>query len=193
MNTIYKTKVASPYQPTRKTTPAVTKQHPAEAEIAKCMGAYDFTAVFEKDTHAKEMFKNIPNLIAFVCTIKRGGVAIGQGKGMSVLNQANKYVEKTVQTVWNYALIDAISKTTRILDSFHSTTDFKMPEVAPLPSYEIKDSYESEMITEKQRSYLLELVNTSSIISDEEKNHWSSTIDDLTKDEASEAIQSFKN
>lgn len=185
MNTLYKTKVASPYQPVRKTaTPNVSKQHPAEPEIARCMGDYNFTALFEKDTQAYEMFKNIPNLIAFICTIKKDGIAIGQGKGMSVLNQANKYVEKTVQTVWNYALIDAISKTTRILDAFHSTT--------ASGDYSVKEPYESEMITDKQRSYLLELINTN-VSDNEERDRWSSQISEFTKEEASEAIQSFKN
>ncbi len=195
MNTTYKTKVASPYQPTRKTAPVTSSKHPSKEDMAKYLGRFEFSADFEVDTSTVNTFKSINNLIAIVCTLKRKTdsgdyVVVGQGRAMNSLGQNNRYIEKAIKSVWNYAFLDSASKASRILDVFDSPADSKIVTSA---GYTANDFGKPEMITEKQRSYLLELVNTSSIISDEEKNHWSSTIDDLTKDEASGAIQSFKN
>lgn len=48
---------------------------------------------------------------------------------------------------------------------------------------------ETELATDKQKNYLRELINLNCEEADRE--HWESQIDDLTKEEASEAIQRF--
>lgn len=197
MNTIYKTKVASPYQPPvkRDVFNVSNKNHPIKELIQKYTGIYNLTATFEEDKETAQKLSHFSGVVAFICTIRKNGQVVGIGRSHNILSPNNKFLGKVINASFSYSFIDAISKTTRAMDTFLVDQNIPTQSVVATTdsNYVSKDSYESEMITEKQRSYLLELVNTSSIISDEEKNHWSSTVDDLTKDEASNAIKSFVN
>lgn len=53
------------------------------------------------------------------------------------------------------------------------------------------DNNIAEPITDRQKSYLSELVNIN-IFDEQERENWFSQIHGLTKNEASEAIQAFK-
>jgi hypothetical protein len=195
MTTEYHKSISSPYQSTRKTAPNISSKHPSKEDMAKYLGRFEFSADFEVDTSTINTFSSIDNLIAIVCTLKRKTksgdyVVIGQGRAMNSLGQNNRYIEKAIRSVWNYSFLDSASKAGRILDAFDSPADSK---VVTSGGYTGNDFGKPEMITEKQKSFLLELVNTSSTIDEDERDRWSSQVDDLTKDEASEAIKSFRN
>lgn len=152
------------------------KNHPVREEIQRCIGTYDFTASFEEDTATiRTFFEHIPGLVAFLCTLRRGDKIIGQGRGSAVLNRMNRFIERTVHTAFNSALCDAVIRSAKVLNSFHPDTNSPLQDMG---------------ITDKQKSYLLELVQAK--ITDKAKlSQWKSKIDGLTKDEASESIQFF--
>lgn len=191
MNTKYQNRVKSPYIASNKTATATVDRHFAEEELAKSIGKFDFSATFTKDDEALTMFKDTKNLIALTCTLRLGNVIIGRGRAMNILSQNNRYVGKAVQSVWNYSFLDAVSKASRIMDTLHLTSEAK-PEDANVTtaSYEVADST-SELITDKQKSYLIELINTN-IENGYERDSWISQLDEMTRSEASETIQSLK-
>lgn len=58
-------------------------------------------------------------------------------------------------------------------------------------AYEVRDSHNARMISEKQKKFLLELIHTN-IQNEDERRLRESQIEEFTKEEASRAIQSFQ-
>lgn len=191
MKTAYRPSIISPVQVMQKKTFDVQdKKHPVREEIAKCVGTYNITAVVEEDIQTQAIMKHIPGLISFLCTLLRDGKVIAQGYGSSILNSSNKFLLRAVSSAFNSALADATIRATKVLDTFRNP-DKSAVSAALDEAYEAKNRNEFMGITEKQKSYLSELIH-SNITDEEELNRWQSQIDQLTKDEASEAIQSLK-
>ncbi|MEK7606273.1 MAG: hypothetical protein AAB458_01615 [Patescibacteria group bacterium] len=185
MNTTYKPRIPSPFQVTRK--PYYQKEMPQDTvrgEITKLLGTYQFSATFEEDTQTAATLKHIPGIIAFVCTIKKGDQVIGQGRGTSVINQNNRFIVRTIGYAFNASIVDAIVRSTKILDIFR-------PDAKP-HSWGGADTPEDSFvgITDKQKSYLTELIQ-SNVADEDEREGWLSQLSELTKDEASQAIQRF--
>jgi hypothetical protein len=185
MNTAYKTRVPSPFQVARK--PYYQKELPkdtVQGEINKLLGTYQFSATFEEDTQTATTLKHIPGIIAFVCTIKKGDQIIGQGRGTSVINQNNRFIVRTIGYAFNASIVDAIVRSTKILDIFR-------PDAKP-HSWGGADTAEDSFvgITDKQKSYLTELIQ-SKVTDEDEREGWMSQLGELTKEEASQAIQRF--
>lgn len=161
----------------------------------KHVGTYDLTATFKEDTATTSMFKHIPGLIAFVCTIEQSGKIIGIGRSNAVISETSKYFDRVIQTAWSYSLIDAVSKMTRTVDTLRtnpSKQSYDYEKEAMIDdAYKARDSRGVEMITEKQKSYLLELIHTN-ITREDERARRESEITEFTKEEASRAIQSFQ-
>ncbi|MFZ2522744.1 MAG: hypothetical protein WAX44_02780 [Minisyncoccia bacterium] len=186
MKTLYKpTHIVSPFQVAKKKGYDVQdKNHPVQDEIRKIIGTYDLSATFEEDTQTLEMFRHIPGLVAFSCTLKHGAEVIGYGRGTAVLSRMNRFVERAIRTAFNGSLVDAVVKSTKMLDAL------RLEPGKERTSYITEEIYENEPITDRQKSYLLELV-FQNIEDEDERNRWSSQIDEMTKSEASNAIQVF--
>lgn len=176
-------RIASPYQIKKDVFNVNNKNHPVHEEVQKCLGSYDLAITFEEDADTIRMFENIPGLVAFLCTVRKGDKIIGQGRGSAVLNRMNRFVERTVRTAFNASVVDAIIRSTKILDAMHPDADTALQNMAT--------GYELEGITEKQRSYLTELVHLN-VTNEDERTQWESQMDQFTKEEASRAIQAFK-
>ena len=102
----------------------------------------------------------------------------------------NKYIERTVHTAFNGSLIDAIVRSTKILDALQPEAMSQPHDTGIVGTYPTKGSYEFEMITDKQRSYLIQLYSIN--IADENlREQQVANIDNLTKEEASDAIKSL--
>lgn len=192
MNTTYKTRVPSPFQVTRKPSyqKDVAKTDTVQEEVNKLLGTYQFSATFEQDTQTATTLKHIPGLIAFICTLKKGDKVIGQGRGTTVINQTNRFIVRTINFAFNSAIIDAVVRSTKILDVFR-------PDVVPHPwngpNIDTPESYSSgENITDKQKSYLLQLIQTN-VDDEDERENLVAQIDEYTKEEASQAIKRFAN
>jgi hypothetical protein len=215
MYTTYKNRnIPSPYQVLEKQEFDVrNNKNPIIVEMEKNIGSYTFTAVFERDIQTLEIFKNVKGLIAFVCTlVGKNNEIIGQGRGTSVISsKINKYVEKTIRYAFNSALLDAVAKATKSLDTLKiEATDQKddaepIEEIFPIEEehnqkvsdtgMELPETFNekpaTQGITLKQRDYLKQLVATN-VKSELERDRWESEIDNLSRNEASQAIQSFK-
>lgn len=192
MNTVYKPRIASPYQPPKRHPFDFTSvNHPVRKEILKHVGKFDISIHFSEDTPTVGMLK-IPGLVAFICRIEQGGKVIGIGRSNAVISETSKYFDRIIAGAWGYSLIDAISKMTRTIDTLRN--DQKSQEgnagVVIEESCKAKDSY-GEAITDKQKSYLLELIHTN-IQNEDERMLRESQIEEFTKEEASRAIQSFQ-
>lgn len=191
MKTAYRPNIISPVQAMQKKAFDVRdKKHPIREEIAKCVGTYNLTAVVEEDFQTQATMKHIPGLISFLCTLLKDGKVIAQGYGSSILNSSNKFLRRAVSSAFNSALADATIRATKVLDTFRNPDDSAI-SAAIDEAYEERNRNEFIPITEKQKNYLFELIQTN--VDDEEERHrWESQIDQFSKDEASEAIQNFK-
>ncbi len=191
MNTIYKSNITSPYQ--RLSKEALNTQsegHPVQQEILKSIGTFHITAVVEEDRQTLSTFNKVPGLIAFMCTLKKDDVIIGIGRGTAMISRVNKYIERTVRVAFNASLIDAMVRSTKMLDALYlGTTNIQRDSVTTVNnSFDATDSFIK--ISDKQKKYLLELVKTK-VPDISKRNQWKEQIEDFSKDEASNAIKSF--
>jgi hypothetical protein len=184
MNAIaYKTRVASPF-PVATRQPQKVKLDPVREEVNKLLGTYQFSATFELDTQTAATLKHIPGVIAFICTIRKGDQIIGQGRGTTAINQINRFIVRTINYAFNASLVDAVIRATKLLDIYR-------PDIKPHSwggSDTAGDSF--DCITDKQKSYLTELIQNN-VNDEDEREGWLSQLDELTREEASQAIQRF--
>jgi len=142
------------------------RNDPIQEEIAKNTGSFNLSVTVEKDTEMINKFKHIPNFIAFKATLKKGNEIIGIGTGSAVLNRLNKFVERTVRFAYNASLVDAMVRSTKILDALyimpvsHKETD--TPDEEDLEGRDRQAFFNDEdmpqIATEKQRNFLTKLI-----------------------------------
>ena len=186
MNQTYKSQL-SPYQPKMRHPIELLKEkaadvqdgeHPARKEIQRVVGTYEMTAEVVEDKETLATFSR-PGIIAFLCTVKREGQIIGIGRGSAVLNQMNKFIARTVHAAFNYSILSAVAQSTRALNAMldpHGDMSLESSEAV------------QEKITDKQKSYLTELVQKK--VRDESAiGWWMENISSMTKDQASSHIQ----
>jgi hypothetical protein len=183
--TINKSRIASPFQQIKQDAAAMTNKNVRD-EMQRCIGTYNLSAVFEEDTQTVGTFKHIPGIVALLCTIKQGDKVLGQGRGVSLISKVNKYIDKTVKASFNSALIDGIVKSTKFLDALYPDASAESQDMGVA----FKQAYGFDVITDKQKSYLLSLIQN--IDDEEERNRWESQVDGLTKEDANDAIKAFK-
>ena len=158
-------------------------EHPVQKEIRKVVGSYQLAIDITIDTDTLAKLGHIKGLVALIAEVRRNGVVIGEGRGTAVLNRQNRFIERTVHSAFNSALLGAVAQSTKALDALVGYN--------PSDTGDSVEAITDEGITDKQKSYLFELIQTN-VADEDERNRWQSQIDGLTKDEASEAIQSFK-
>ena len=119
MITNYKSNIISPFQIKKPEFDISDKEHPVQTEIRKNVGTITLTVEFTEDKQTLESFKHIPGLIAFTCAIKKGSELIGIGHGTSVVSRINKYLERTVRSAFTASMVDAVVRSTKILDALY--------------------------------------------------------------------------
>ncbi|KKR02267.1 MAG: hypothetical protein UT98_C0001G0123 [Candidatus Nomurabacteria bacterium GW2011_GWF2_40_31] len=185
--TTYRNHIASPFQLAPKKT--FTKKDPLKEELLKNTGTFNLTAIIEEDIQTSSQFKHIPGFLGYICTLKIGNEVIGIGRGSAILNRMNKFVERGIRFAYGASIVDAVVRSTKTLDALYlKTSGQENPGVLKEETGEI--DYTPELATDKQKSYLRELININ-VLDDRERDQWASQIDELTKDEASEKIQFF--
>jgi hypothetical protein len=157
--------------------------HPIKAEIAKNIGSFSFTATFEEDREALAAFQN-EGLIAYRCILRTPeGRVLGIGHGMNVLSMESRYLSKSVSWARSGALIAAVTNAVKFPDlSGNATPDFGLNG---------SDLTSTFMATEKQKSYLKELI--MSLPEEDERDELLANLDSMTKEDASELIGQLKN
>lgn len=182
MNT-YKSYVKSPFQVASKKTSAPVTNPAIDEEVKRHLTSYNFNVTFKEDTQTIAMLKNVSGVVAYICELRKGETVIGYGRGMSVINSMNKYIDKSVKSARNSSFINAVVQSTKVLGGMESIS--AQPQL-----YTASKSESSTMITDRQKSYLLELVRKN-VDDDDELKQWEEDVENLTKDEASEHINSF--
>lgn len=189
MNTAYKPQI-SPFQAVgRKAIISPQyKNNSVEDAIRKNLGSYSLTATFEEDTRTLQTLKNIPGVVAFLCTLKNGSQVLSEGRGMALVNKMNKFFERSIGVAKGSALLDAVAKSTKILDVLHFSQNQQ-------DKVEIGDAYkatviEDEKMSDRQREYLSQLISLN-IEDSDERERWMSQMETMSKFDASEAIQSL--
>jgi hypothetical protein len=154
MNTNYKNSVPSPYK-------RQERPNPIQEEIAKNVNSFNLIVTTEQDLETMELFKNIPGFVAFKTTLKKGTQLLSIGYGSAVLNRLNKFVERTVLFAKNASLIDAMVRSTKILDALSIMPTNQEGDVdlegRDRPALYGDDDL-PQTATEKQRNFLSKLV-----------------------------------
>lgn len=180
-NTLVKRGIVSPLQ----MRPKIAPEHPIQTEINKNLGEITLTASFQEDKHTLETLK-IPNLVSFLCILKKGQQIIAEGRGMSVLGRANKWIEKGISFARSQSLLDAVAKSTKVMEALQfSENGSKIALGEAYQSLEIE-----EPISDRQRDYLTQLISQN-IEDSGERERWMSQIPSMNRSDASDAIQAL--
>lgn len=159
------------------------KAHPVRALIQNCLGEHVIKAVVEEDLQTLATLKGVDGLIAFLCTLTtQDGRVLAQGRGSAVLGPNTRFLSKTVACAFNSCISDAAIRSTRVLDNLRDKSEVEIEEAA-------RDS-ESAPATEKQCQFLKQLIRK--IEDRAERENWEIRLGELTKSEASRAIETFK-
>lgn len=141
--------------------------NPIQEEVRKNVGVYNITAIIEEDKETLTTLKNVPGLVAFICTLKIGNEVISVGRGSSTINQMNKYVSRGVRYSFGNSLVDAVVRGIKNMDALYFKT-VHQPEskIKEEPDLERRDEpafYGDEdmpqIATEKQRKFLVQLLD----------------------------------
>ena len=142
------------------------KRHPVFQEIAKNLGVIHLTATVAEDTQTRNLLK-FPGVIAFICTLRKGSEIIGIGRGSTILNRMNKFIERTVKVAFNSAVIESVMQSTKMLNTLNIESGDQQSVSSAIsdviedtePDLEKRDqvaSYGDEMpkyATEKQKTF----------------------------------------
>jgi hypothetical protein len=177
-NTNYRSSIPSPFQ-------ARQKLDPVQQAIDQNIGKFNLEISIEEDKETVIQLKDIPGpIIAYKCTVRRGSQILGIGRGSNILSKINKWVDRSVRYTLNASIIDSIVQSVKALDVLY------LKDSGEVLTQETMG--EIDYASDKQKSYLRELIR-SNVFDESKRKYWESQIDLLTKDEASEKIQSFVN
>ena len=151
------------------------KENPIRAEIEKCIGTHTIKAIIEEDLQTLNTM-GVEGLVSFLCTMTKDGRVLSQGRGSAMIGPTNRFFQRSIACAFNSALADAAIRATKVLDQLRDKSGMS------------EESYESEPATERQKSFLTELVQKK--VRDESTvGWWMENIAVMTKDRASAAIQ----
>lgn len=195
--TTFRRRTLSPIQPhpievmRKKAMDTQNPEHVMRKEIQKLCGTYQFTATFSEDTDTLATFRHVPGLIAVQCLLKdKDGKAVGKGHGSAILTRINRGIERTAFICLNASFLSAANSACKVLDSLRLDTHEQAAPKGLGEAYRAKQEESSDLATEKQKSYLRELVSLN--VQDEaERERWEAGFDSMTKEDASEAISQF--
>jgi hypothetical protein len=194
MNTAYpRERIASPYQKYRnapvhpieqlrkESRDVQNTQHPARKIIESCLGSFSIQAVVEEDSQTLNTMGGTEGLISFLCTLTKDGRVLSQGRGSSILSpaSANRYIQRSIACAYNSAFSDAAIRASKVLDTLRNCTG----EPASEPT--------NEPATQKQLDYLLQLIREN-VTNDIERERMEQEARRFTKEQASRAIESFR-
>ncbi|MFA6273630.1 MAG: hypothetical protein WC662_00535 [Candidatus Paceibacterota bacterium] len=171
------------------------RKNPIQEEMEKNIETFNITVTVEKDLEMTNKFSHIPNFIAFKTTLRKDNQVIGIGTGASVLSRLNKFLDRTVLFAKNSSLIDAIVRSTKVLDvlSIMPTNQKEIEEVdleGRNKTAFFGDEDLPQEATSKQRNFLSKLVENCD---DSIKKEYLEKLESpyLSKFEASELINSL--
>ncbi|MFA6385969.1 MAG: hypothetical protein WCW29_04465 [Candidatus Paceibacterota bacterium] len=190
-------KILSPLQPEvrpiRNVIDVRNEKHPAHDEIRKLCGTrYNFEVSFEEDTQTLQHFRHIPGLIAILCTLKRDGQVISFGRSCAVFSRMNKYLERTISTAINGSFLSATNNATKVFEALRISEGDEQMTLRFKEEGGSSFYQESEPSSEKQKSYLRQLISKN-VDDEDERSKLELKIDEMSKNDASEMIKNLLN
>lgn len=173
--------------------PRARREDPIQEEISRNIGSFSLSVTVEKDEEMTRKFSHIPNFIAFKTTLSKGNTIIGIGTGASVLNRLNKFLDRTVLFAKNASLVDAMVRSTKILDALSLMPANQKEDEVDLEGRDRQTFFNDEdmpqVATDKQRKFLEKLVNEQ--CDDDSKKEYLKHLESpyLSKFDCSELIQ----
>lgn len=158
-------------------------------EVARHIGEISLVVVTDEDKETIQALR-IPGLIAYRTRVMQNGRVVSIGRSTSVVSPKNKYIDRVVTSTAGYSILDSVSKLVRLdtLWTGQSTPSQDKKEVTLTDAYEKIESHGVDMASEKQKSYLFQLLyqnhSDEGIIESE-----SQKINSYSKKEASDAIK----
>ena len=175
----------------RQATP-VNQEDALRSHVRRLCNTLELSATFEEDAATLDTL-NVSGLISVLCTLRKDGRIIGQGRGWSTVNRVNKSIDRSCSTAINGSFLSACNNACKILDALRLE---EMDEQAAADrGAKFRDAYgarehDSDLATEKQKAYARQLLSLN--VEDEaDREQIASTLDDMTKDEISSLIQRF--
>ena len=176
-NVNYKRSVPSPFQ-------ARQKLDPVQEAIEQNIGKFNLEISIEEDKETALQLKDLPGpIIAYKCTMRKGSQVLGVGRGCNILSKINKWVDRSVRYTLNASIIDSIIQSVKALDVLYLRDNGEVLT---------QETIGVDLASDRQKNYLRELIR-SNVFDESKRKYWESQINQMTKDEASEKIQSFVN
>jgi len=166
----------------------------------KIASIYGFSASFKKDAETLESFHSIDGLVAYVCSLSRNGIIIGEGRGAAQLKNNGNDPNKTLKMAQKSAYLDSVIRSTGLSDIFTQDLedmplesiqagDESNPNDIPHEPAEDSGGYD-DRISLKQKKFLDDLAYDH--IEDEgERDRFLANLDSFSRNDASDAIQNF--
>ena len=138
----------------------------AEEEIKECEGSYAFFATVEQDRDMFKLLKN-PFAITLKCTLKtKDNEVLGVGRANSVLSPKNKFIKSAVLYCWSASVIDALSKSLKLLNELPLKADAQKEaevRIEEIDEGRDKQAYfanedDLKYMSDKQKSFLTKLI-----------------------------------
>jgi hypothetical protein len=176
------------------------KKSLAKGGAEKLASIYSLTAIFERDNESLEMLGNVKGLIAFVCTLTKFGVVVGQGRGPDTMERNNNDPNKTLKMTQKRAFVDAVIRSTGLSDIFtQDLEDMHEKEIVAVPETYEKDKYKewiSDLVEETDRSVACKDIPPGNLITEKQKKLLTSLIlqkiyDEDDREERLRAIESY--
>ena len=183
--------VRSPFQPNHmkrsqeKVTNTQDEGNPIRLMLNKlCQTKYNLCATFSPDIGVMSALNKTPGLIAVKCELSLDGRAIGLGHGSTAISRLNKGLDRALYSCLNGSLMSAINSACKSLDVIRlEGTQEQIGE-----AYKSGQGEESQPATDKQKSYLRELILVN-CEDDTDRQERINALSELTKEEASQQIQ----
>ena len=189
------------------------KKSLAKGGAEKLASIYNLAAIFKRDNESLDMLGNVKGLIAYICTLTRFGVVVGQGRGSDTIQRNQNDPNKAIKMTQKRAYVDAVIRATGLSDIFTQDIedmetnqvngpetqsekskyeqwgDDLVNETTPAIQYEEAPKREGEL-SEKQRRLLVSLI-TEKVYDEDERDEKLNMLDSLDKYEASAMIKEY--
>ena len=149
-----------------------------------CQAHYSLSATFSPDIGTMTALNKTPGLVAVKCELRLDGRPIGLGHGSTAISRLNKGIDRALYSCLNGALMSAINSACKSLDIIRLEGGQEQLGEA----YKTVRGEESQPATDKQKSYLRELILLNAE-DDTDRQQRINQISELTKEEASQQIQ----
>lgn len=134
------------------------KKSLAKGGAEKIASIFQWNANFEKDTESIEMLGEIPGLVSFKCTLRKGTKYVGEGRGAATLSKNSNDPNKTLKMAQKSAFIDATLRASGLSDFFtQDLEDMNSNEIQQL------QTNSAPKATEKQKEFIASLMNQKSV------------------------------